>query len=208
MLKAKSVSRIVFFAGLIFLCGFANAQGASDPAAEMKAAFADAQSAAVRGPQSITVRNQASLSLPAGFVFVPEPQAERLLKAMGNQAGKTLVGMIFPASNDSNWMAVVNFIDAGYIKDDEAKTWNADELLKNLKEGTEQQNEQRRSRGIPEIEVAGWVQPPSYDMAMHRLVWSAATKDKGEPGTTPRGVNYNTYALGRQGYISLNLVTD
>ena len=29
MLKAKSVSRIVFFAGLIFLCGFANAQGAS-----------------------------------------------------------------------------------------------------------------------------------------------------------------------------------
>lgn len=41
----------------------------------------------------------------------------------------------------------------------------------------------------------------------HRLVWSAATKAKSESGSTPRGVNYNTYLLGRQGYVSLNLVT-
>jgi len=35
-------------------------------------------------------------------------------------------------------------------------------------------------------------------------VWSIASREKGGGG---QGVNYNTYALGREGYISLNLVT-
>src|SRR5262249_20120415 len=60
---------------------------------------------------------------------------------------------------------------------------------------------------IPEIEVIGWVESPAYDAGRHRLVWSAQSRQKGEPDGAERGVNYNTYALGRDGYISMNLVT-
>jgi uncharacterized membrane-anchored protein len=58
------------------------------------------------------------------------------------------------------------------------------------------------------MEVVGWSEKPSYDAATHRLVWSATVRDKGSNSSEGLGVNYNTYALGREGYLSLNLVTD
>lgn len=104
-------------------------------------------------------------------------------------------------------MAVVKFVKEGYIKDDDAKDWNADDLLKSLKEGTEAANEERSKRGIPSIEVTGWAQKPQYDASSHRLVWSALSQRKGSTDGN-QGVNYNTYALGREGYLSLNLITN
>jgi uncharacterized membrane-anchored protein len=194
---------------LLAACGYAAAQSAApDPAAEIKAAFAEAQKTAVRGPLTVQLRDQATLALPQGHVFVPLKTSERILRAMGNPAGPTLVGMVFPTTGNANWMAVVRYVDAGYIKDDDARTWNADELLKNLKEGTEQQNEERRTRGIPEMEVVGWVQPPTYEEPVRRLVWSASTRDRNVQADAGQGVNYNTYLLGREGYVSLNLITD
>jgi uncharacterized membrane-anchored protein len=58
------------------------------------------------------------------------------------------------------------------------------------------------------MEVIGWIEPPSYDAASHHLVWSLLAKNKGEPDQAINGVNYNTYALGRDGYFSLNLLSD
>jgi uncharacterized membrane-anchored protein len=52
------------------------------------------------------------------------------------------------------------------------------------------------------------VQPPKYDATTHRLVWSAELRDKQSAPGDDSGVNYNTYALGREGYVSLNLVSD
>ena len=64
-----------------------------------------------------------------------------------------------------------------------------------------------RAEAGREMEIVGWVERPLYDPATHRLVWSMESKDKGAPDTEERGVNYNTYALGREGYVSMNLVT-
>jgi uncharacterized membrane-anchored protein len=114
---------------------------------------------------------------------------------------------VIGTSRADNWIVVVRYIKDGYIKDDDAKNWNADELLQNLKEGNEQANRNRASRGFPEVEIIGWIKKPTYDAATHRLVWSLLSKDKDEPDSADKGVNYNTYALGRDGYFSLNLLT-
>jgi uncharacterized membrane-anchored protein len=100
----------------------------------------------------------------------------------------------------------VDYEPSGYIKDDDAKDWKADELLQNLKDGTEAGNEHRRDVGVPEIEVSRWVEKPAYDAQTHRLVWSAEVREKGGQDTDP-AVNYNTYLLGREGYVSLDLIT-
>jgi len=55
--------------------------------------------------------------------------------------------------------------------------------------------------------VIGWVQKPEYNSGVHQLVWSMSTRHEGEPGGR-QGINFNTYALGREGYITLNLITD
>ncbi|SEF32394.1 DUF2167 domain-containing protein [Variovorax sp. NFACC27] len=184
----------------------AQASTASSLEAEQDAAFKAAKAVQKVGPVDITLRDQAHLHLPAGYVWVPTPAAAQLMRSMGNRTDDTFVGAIFPA-DDADWMAVVKFVKEGYIKDDDAKDWNADDLLKSLKEGTEAANEERAKRGIPSIEVTGWAQKPQYDASSHRLVWSALSKRKGATDGN-QGVNYNTYALGREGYLSLNLITN
>lgn len=184
----------------------APASTALSPQAEQEAAFKAAKAVQKAGPADIVLRDQAHLKLPEGYVWVPTPAAAQLMRAMGNRTDDTFLGAIFPV-DDADWMAVVKFVKEGYIKDDDAKDWNADDLLKSLKEGTEAANEERAKRGIPAIEVTGWAQKPEYEAGAHRLVWSALSKRKGGADDN-QGVNYNTYALGRDGYLSLNLITN
>lgn len=79
--------------------------------------------------------------------------------------------------------------------------------MTSLKAGTDAGNKERVARGIPEMEVVGWVEKPRSDAATQRLIWSASRQDKHATADGKKGVNYNTYALGREGYISMNLVT-
>ena len=116
------------------------------------------------------------------------------------------MGLILPEAADGNWWATLDFVKAGYVKDDDAKNWNADELLSNLKEATESQNAERGRRGFPAVEITGWIEPPAYDALSRRLVWSALVRQIGTSGDQG-SVNYNTYALGRDGYFSLDLIT-
>lgn len=169
--------------------------------------FALAMAAATHGPANVPMLDQATLSLPADYVFIPKAQATSLLEAMGNQPGSDLLGMVLSEDTESPWMIVARYEESGYIKDDDAKEWDADDLLQSLKDGTEAGNEVRRERGIPEFSVVGWVQSPKWEASTHRLVWSAELRDKVATEDAAAGINYNTYALGREGYISLNLVT-
>ena len=185
----------------------ASSEAAADPRAnEMAVASQAAKASQVVGPADIKLKDQAVLKLPAGYVWVPEPAAGQLMRAMGNHSGENELGLVFP-QGDEQWMMVARYESAGYIKDDDAKNWDVDELFKSLKEGTEASNEERRERGFNEIEIIGWVEKPTHDAASHRLIWSMSAKDKGAAAKDDAGINYNTYALGRDGYITLNLIT-
>lgn len=172
-----------------------------------RAAVADAEAAARKGPTDIELAGQAVLRLPAGHQFIAQPQAIKLLNAMGNPGqDPRLQGLIFPVS-DAGWFMTVRYEPSGHVKDDEARDWNADELLKTYREGTEASNDERLKLGAPALEIVGWAERPAYDNTSHRLVWAMSSRHKGAPADAPQGVNYNTYALGREGYFSLNLVT-
>jgi uncharacterized membrane-anchored protein len=175
---------------------------------DTKKAFDEARQAATVGPAAVPLAGQAVLKLPEGQAFVPQPQATRLLNAMGNPGQDTkLLGLVFPQGGQQGWFATVRFEDAGYIKDDDARDWNADDLLKSYREGTEAGNAERQKMGVPALEILGWAEKPAYEAATHRLVWAMSSREKGAPASEPQGVNYNTYVLGREGYFSLNLVT-
>ena len=183
------------------------AQSNDGARSEMGQALEAAKKVAVAGPVEVKLIDQAMLQLPPGMVYIPPAEAGRLLVAMGNRSGEGMLGMVVTPAPDADWFVVMRFVKSGYIKDDDAKDWKTDELLANLKQGTEETNKDRRGRGIAEVEILGWVEAPKYDATTHRLVWSLSSKEKGAPADAERGVNYNTYALGRDGYISMNLVT-
>lgn len=177
-----------------------------DAQAEMTAAFEAARAVAKVGPTDIALKDQATLKLPEGFVFIPQPEADQVMKAMGNGNDPSRMGIVFPQAEE-DWLVVIKYIDSGYIKDDEAKDWKSAEMLEQIKAGTEESNKERVDLGIPPMEIVGWVQSPQYDPQAHRLVWSIESKDKDVSSAGPNGINYNTYVLGREGYISMNLVT-
>ncbi len=174
---------------------------------ELETAFQAAGAAIIKGPTDVPIAEQAVLQLPSGFHFVPAEQARQLLEAMGNPGADNVQGMIFPANEENaQWFIVVSLSLTGYIKDDDAKDWKADTLLAEIRKGTEAANSERRARGLPELLVDSWVEEPHYDPETHRLRWSLSSRLSDQEKAA--GVNYNTLMLGREGYISMNLVTD
>lgn len=211
MKKAISIAAVVLAALLCSFSAFAQATPPDEATrrAELRAAWQEASKAGVEGPSEVALIDQAELKLPAKYFFVPKAEGTRVLRALGNQVNDaTFVGLVVGTGQKDSWIVVVRYVKEGYIKDDDAKNWNADELLNNIKEGVAEGNKDRAARGFSELEVIGWIQPPTYEAATHRLVWSMLAKDKGQPDSEPKGVNYNTYALGRDGYFSLNLLSD
>jgi uncharacterized membrane-anchored protein len=184
------------------------AQSEESRNAEAKAAWEAGEKAGTTGPADVTLIDQAVLKLAAGYFFIPKAEGARIMRALGNTVNEpTFIGLIIGTKQSDEWLVVARYIKEGYVKDDDAKEWNADELMQNLKAGNVEANKDRAARGFPEWEVLDWVERPAYDSVTHRLVWSLLSRQKGEPESAEKGINYNTYALGRDGYISLNLLT-
>ncbi len=175
---------------------------------ESRKVWDDVAQAAKQGPVDVPLSDEAVLHVPAGEVFVPQPQADRLLNLFGNPGSHPeMPGLILPRDPKASWFMPVSFHKAGYIKDDDAKTWDADEMLKSFKDGTEERNKEREKLGELGMEIVGWSQAPRYDAASKRLVWAMTSRELGAKPDAPLDVNYNTFALGRDGYFSMNMVT-
>jgi uncharacterized membrane-anchored protein len=156
-----------------------------------------------QGPIDAPLGEQATLTLSADYRFLGPKDTERLLREMGNFPSGAELGLVTGRLGDSDWFVVIRFVDAGYVEDDDASAWDADEMLDSIKEGTEAANAKRREMGMEALTVRGWEEKPHYDKATNKVVWAIAAE-------TSRGatVNYNTLALGRHGYMSMNLVAD
>lgn len=167
------------------------------------AQFTESSYAWQQGPLETPLGEQATLKLSADYRFLGPKDTERLLREMGNFPSGAELGLVTGGSGDSDWFVVIRFIDAGYVEDDDASAWDADEMLASIKEGTEEANAKRREIGMEVLTVKGWEEKPHYDKATNKVVWAIAADTS--HGTT---VNYNTLALGRHGYMSMNLVAD
>ena len=154
------------------------------------------------GPAEAKWGDQALLKLPKGYQFLGAQETQALLKRMGNFPSGSELGLITATGEGEQWFMVVRYIDAGYVKDDEAANWDADALMTSIKEGTEEDNKTRQAQGFPPLIIRGWEEKPHYDKAANKVVWAISAQ---EP-ESPVGVNYNTLALGRQGYLSMNMV--
>lgn len=210
----KSRSRVVRWMVAALLSAYAllalSAQdpGAANPDAERKAAYEAAAKATIRGPTQLPFADQAKLALPAGYHFIPAAEATRLIKSMGNTVDPGFQGLVVPDSNRHGFFAV-SYHASGYIKDGDAKDWDADKLLDQIRQATAESNKRRAEIGVPEVEVTGWIQPPKYEATNHEVVWSLASRTKNAPANeTVNGINYKTLVLGREGYMAMTLVTD
>jgi uncharacterized membrane-anchored protein len=152
------------------------------------------------GPKPLSLGHEVQLDLPAGYVFLGMPDADRFLKKNGSFDNEGVLGVVMSQDEKQSWGIILDYQEAGYVKDDEKLDPNA--ILKSIKDGTEEGNKERIKNGFPALTVGDWTESPHYDHATHRLVWAL-------PATSTNGttINYNTRVLGRRGFVSLNLLS-
>ncbi|MDR4480145.1 MAG: DUF2167 domain-containing protein [Nitrospira sp.] len=153
------------------------------------------------GPTEAKLGEQALLTVPKGYQFLGAQDTQRLLKQMGNFPSGSELGLITATGEGEQWFMVVRYIDAGYVKDDEASNWDADALMTSIKEGTDEDNKTRQAQGFPPLVIRGWEEKPHYDKEANKVVWAISAQERESVG-----VNYNTLSLGRHGYLSMNMV--
>lgn len=195
-------------AALILTSSFSTAEDSTPTLPSSEAAWNAASKIATKGPADVTLADQGVLHIPSNMAFIPQEESNDLLVAWGNSRDDRLIGMVVPTADNEAWAATIDKTLEGYVKDDEARSWDADALLQSLKDGTEASNQDRIDRGFQALEVVGWIEKPNYQEAQHRLVWSMKMIHKGVENDDNAVVNYNTYALGRDGYLEVDLLTN
>jgi uncharacterized membrane-anchored protein len=105
---------------------------------------------------------------------------------------------------DAKSELIYAWINDGYVSMDDWKNLNPDELLNTVKENTAAGNEVRRSKSLPTLEVAGWIQKPTLDPANNAITWAfkAKSSDGGEV------INAIALKLGRYGYERITWIGD
>jgi uncharacterized membrane-anchored protein len=149
----------------------------------------------------------ATLDLPPNFRYLDAADAAHLLEAWGNPPGARTLGMLVPAGvnpmSAGSWGVVITYEKDGHVKDADADGIDYTRLLKDMQDGLEQSNAERRKQGYPAMTLLGWAERPHYDKASHKLYWAKELQSEGE---AQHGLNYHIRVLGREGVLVLNAV--
>jgi uncharacterized membrane-anchored protein len=157
---------------------------------------------------NITLPNKvATLHLAGNYRYLDPAETEKLLVAWGNQPGNDTQGAIVPTEVDplsgEGWAVIVTYEEDGHIDDSDAKDIDYDDMLKDMKEGTEDNNKARKEAGYEAVHLIGWAEKPHYDPASRKLYWAKELKFEGAEANT---LNYDVRVLGREGVLSMNAV--
>ncbi|KMW60134.1 putative membrane protein [Candidatus Rhodobacter oscarellae] len=145
---------------------------------------------------------------PDRYYYLDGKDARIVLEEFwGNPPNPDTLGMIFPIDatpfHSDTWAAEMNFDEIGYVKDEDAESYDYSELLVEMKKDTRAANEWRVENGYQGIELVGWAAEPSYERAGRKLHWAKEISFTGDPENT---LNYNIRALGRRGVLVVNFI--
>ena len=174
--------------------------GKADTSTDAETAFASIPWK--EGPCNGDLGGYAEIRVPEGFLFTGPDGAPKYLELSENPPNPTTVGVLFPTSDDDQWVVYFNYRDIGHVPDDDHKTIDAAAILASLKAGTEASNSERRIRGWNELHVTDWIIPPGYETDTRRLAWGVGLKTDGGSDEA----NYDVRLLGRTGVMSVTLV--
>lgn len=141
----------------------------------------------------------AEYTLPEGMYILRDENARRFMFLNNGSYFPDVDAVV--VDPESLHQLTFSFFEAGYVDDDDWSDLDADLLLKDIIESTEEANEERLANGVGPIEIVGWEVRPKYDRDARIAHWSISAKDES-------GTYANTIAikLGRKGYSVLTFV--
>jgi len=150
------------------------------------------------GPAKGVLGDKATVQIPSDGGMLPQGKGGKFLELTGNLPDPETAILVH-----GNWWATFDFVDEGYVKDDEKI--DPDALLKTMKDNQQESNAERKKRGLPLLYIDGWYVEPHYDKTTNRLEWGAKLHSSESNDAI---VNYTVRILGRSGHESATLVSD
>lgn len=152
--------------------------------------------------------NIATLDVPENFRYLSPEHADKILvEAWGNPPGTKTLGMLFPSDvsplAEEGWGVVITYTEDGHVDDSDAGGIDYEEMLKQMKEDTAENNKERVKQGYQPLTLHGWAAAPHYDATAHKLYWARELSVAGAPQHT---LNYDVRMLGRKGVLSFNAI--
>ena len=150
-----------------------------------------------------------TITVPAHFKFLESADAKYVIEDLwGNPpSSRPPLGLLMPesasATGAGGYAFIVSFEEMGYVKDDDAAEINYDDLLKDMKKGSEEENQERKKLNLTEMNLVGWAARPYYDKERKILHWA---KEFQIPGEDVNTLNYDVRVLGRKGVMVLQAV--
>lgn len=152
----------------------------------------------------------AEVDVGEDFYFLSPKDARIVLEDLwGNPPDEQTVGLLFPSQytplDGDSWGVEFAYEDIGYVKDDDAASYDYDDLLKQMQADIRAGAEWRRENGYSNYNLLGWAAEPHYDAETHKLFWAQELKFEGTEDNT---LNYYIRVLGRKGVLNLNFIAD
>ena len=154
------------------------------------------------GPCDARLGTVAEIKVPKGYRFTGTDGAAKWLELTHNVPDPDLLGVLQPTGDEEGWTICFSYEDSGHVPDDEKASLDAAAILQSFREGNEEANKYRSSKGWKPVEVIGWKSPPAYDDDTHNLVWALRNRVSGGE----EGIDYNIRILGRTGVMSAELL--
>jgi uncharacterized membrane-anchored protein len=152
----------------------------------------------ITGPKLVDLGNGTEIDLPANTFLFERDVARELMKKDGATGENVEAFIIRPGAQ---WAAIVEYNGVGYVNDSDADKLDPDDLFDAFKKGNDEQNARRKELGVAPLFLDGWSEKPHYDFVTHHLVWGLT--GHGSDGPV---INFFTRVLGRNGFISVNLI--
>lgn len=152
----------------------------------------------------------ATLHVREGFQFLGHDDARKVLEQYwGNPPDDSVLGMLVPDNarldSEHSWAVVVTYSDEGHVSDEDAAKVDYEQVMKDMKEASAEENDARKEAGYGTVQIVGWAQPPHYDAAAKRIYWARELDFSDADANT---LNYDIRVLGREGFLSMNAVAD
>ena len=150
-----------------------------------------------------------AIDVPEHFKFLESAEAKYVIEDLwGNPpSGEAPLGLLMPESNNATspggYAFIVSFQSLGYVKDDDASKINYEDLLKDMKKSSEEENLERQKLNLSALNLVGWAAKPYYDKDRKILHWA---KEYNVPGEEENTLNYDVRVLGRKGVMVLQAV--
>jgi len=158
----------------------------------------------IHGPAITRIEGGSDMRIPAGFELLVPPDGKKLLALMGNPttASDDRAYILQPEDAGQDWFMEFSYRDAGHV--DDTDTIDADKLLAMMSKYSLEDNEVRKARHLPALDLVGWQTTPRYDPQTHRLEWAYRYKTH----TDDLISNLHTRVLTRTGYYRVLMVGD